>query len=265
LLDKFYTNVDVAIKLIKIADDKIGMNNYTIIEPSAGDGSFSNYLLDNFDDVLAYDIKPENKSIIKKDYFTFKADENKKYVVIGNPPFGHISSLAYKFLDYSMNYADYVCFLIPRTFKRYSILKKINKNFHLIHQEDLPIGVFIPSSMMAKTVFQIWEKRDYLRIIPVLNDISNDFTVLSIENRLSADFAVRAYGSNCGEIKFNIPDLAPKSWHFIKSNIEINLLIHYIKKIDFSFSKDTVRQDSVGKKELIHYYNILNPPSKGLN
>lgn len=256
MLDKFYTDKKVSKRLIELTKEKINnMNDYMIIEPSAGDGSFSDYLFKSFDNVEALDIEPDKDYITKMDYFDFVADKDTKYLVIGNPPFGRISSLAYKFLDHSMKYADYVCFLIPRTFKRQSMMKKINKNFHLLYQEDLPIGVFIPKSMSAKTVYQIWEKRNYKREVPILKDTTKDFSVLKIKDRMKSDFAIRAYGSKCGNISEDIKNLAPRSWHFIKTNINKDILIDRIRQIDFSFSTDTVRQDSVGMKELIHYYN----------
>ena len=137
-------------------------------------------------------------------------------------------------------------------------MKKIDKRFHLLYQEDLPIGVFTPKSMSAKTVFQIWEKRDYERIIPVLRETTDDFSVLHLRDRLLSDFAVRAYDGNCGQVSNDIENLAPRSWHFIKcKGIEKDTLIERIKKVDYSFASDTVRQDSVGAKELVHYYNEM--------
>ena len=71
----------------------------------------------------------------------------------------------------------------------------------------------------------------------------------------NADFAVRAYGSNCGEIRIdNLETLRPKSWHWIKSNIDVDVLIKRLKRIDYSMSKDTVRQDSLGRCELVYLY-----------
>jgi len=62
-LDKYYTPVDLAIKLVEQTLDFIGRDNInTIIEPSAGNGSFSNYLFDKYSSkykILAYDIEPE--------------------------------------------------------------------------------------------------------------------------------------------------------------------------------------------------------------
>jgi hypothetical protein len=70
-----------------------------------------------------------------------------------------------------------------------------------------------------------------------------------------ADFAIRAYGSNCGKIETeNLKNLAPKSFHWIKSNISIKELISRFESLDYSISLDTARQESIGKGELVSLY-----------
>ena len=70
-----------------------------------------------------------------------------------------------------------------------------------------------------------------------------------------ADFAMKAYGSNCGEIVVtDLMNLRPKSWHWIKSNIDIEILKKRFNSLDYSISKDTVRQDSIGQQEVIYLY-----------
>ena len=71
------------------------------------------------------------------------------------------------------------------------------------------------------------------------------------------DFALKAYGANCGEIvDGDLSHLRPKSWHWIKSNIDVTELKKRFNTLDYSMSRDTVRQDSLGQKELIHLYSI---------
>ena len=66
---------------------------------------------------------------------------------------------------------------------------------------------------------------------------------------------MKAYGSNCGELKYDsLNKLRPKSWHWIKSNIDINKLKDRFNSLDYSISKDTVRQDSIGQQEVIYLY-----------
>lgn len=264
-LDQFYTNSDTAEKCMNILKEHIDINIYDIhLEPSAGSGSF--YKLLNPNKRLGLDIEPKYEGIIKMNYFDFIPDENKSYLVIGNPPFGKVSSLAVKFFNKSAEFAEYVAFIIPRTFKRVSIQNKLNLNYELVYNEDLPIKpcCFTPP-MIAKCCFQIWKKNpNKKREIMKYDKIHKDFKFLKHGPKddknqptppKNADFVIKAYGSNCGKIRDKqLEILRPKSWHWIKSNIDINELKNRFHTLDYSLSKDTVRQDSLGQQELIYLY-----------
>lgn len=263
-LDQFYTNQDVSLKCYSKLKQLISIDNYDIhLEPSAGNGSFYNIM--NPDKRFGIDILPNNTDIIKMDFFDYIPETDKKYLVIGNPPFGKISSLAIKFFNKSAEFSDCIAFIIPRTFKRVSVQNKLNLNFHLIYNEDLPINpcCFTPK-MSAKCCFQIWKKTDEKRNKVVYNKTHKDFTFQKHGPKdknnqptppENCDFALKAYGSNCGKIQSdNLQLLRPKSWHWIISNIDIELLKNRFNQLDYSMSKDTVRQDSLGQQELIYLY-----------
>lgn len=265
-LDQFYTNNDIAIKCYNKLKDIIDINNYDIhLEPSAGSGSFLNIM--DKTKKIGLDIEPKNKEIYKMNYFDYEPEKDKKYLVLGNPPFGKISSLAVKFFNKSAEFSDCIAFIIPRTFKRVSIQNKLNLYFELIYNEDLPINpcCFTPK-MTAKCCFQIWIKKDTKRLKKIYNDKHKDFEFLKYGPKdkknqptipKNFDFVIKAYGCNCGEIKEdNFELLRPKSWHFIKSNIDIEELKKRFKNLDYSMTKDTVRQDSLGQKELIYLYEL---------
>ena len=73
-LDKFYTQSQVVTKCIDMCLHNLNINklNDIIIEPSAGQGSFTLQLIEIFENVISYDIEPENEKIIKQDYFLFQ-------------------------------------------------------------------------------------------------------------------------------------------------------------------------------------------------
>tara|TARA_B110000008_G_C16894076_1_gene534002 strand:- start:271 stop:1134 length:864 start_codon:yes stop_codon:yes gene_type:complete len=264
-LDKFYTNEDYSKKCItKVFElyDKSKLD--LIIEPSAGNGSFYNQI--EFNDKVGIDISPEHENIKKMDYFDYKPPEDKKNIlVIGNPPFGKISSVAVKFFNHSANWSNIIAFIIPKTFRRPSVQNRLNKMFHLIYDEDVPDKPcsFTPK-MMVKCCFQIWEKKEVERVLVYLATSHEDWNFLSygpLDNRNQptppngADFALRAYGGNIGEIKReNLSELRPKSWHWIKSNIDIEDLINIFNKLDYSDSLNTARQNSMGRGELVRLY-----------
>jgi len=265
-LDQFYTNKDIVLKCYNKLNEIINLNEYDIhLEPSAGSGSFFN-IMDNTKKI-GLDIEPKEKDIIKMNFFDYKPEEDKKYLVIGNPPFGRVSSLAVKFFNKSAEFANCIAFIIPRTFKRVSIQNKLDLHFDLVYNEDLPITpcCFTPK-MTAKCCFLIWVKKETKRKKIIYDKTHSDFKFLKHGPKdnnnqptppQNCDFVIKAYGGNCGEIiDTELQLLRPKSWHWLKSNIDIKLLKNRFRQLDYSMSKDTVRQDSLGQQELIYLYKL---------
>lgn len=84
-LDKYYTSKETALYCINKTKEIIGVENITEwLEPSAGNGSFSLQL----DNCLAFDILPEDESIIQQDFLTLDLGYKKGRCIISNPPFG---------------------------------------------------------------------------------------------------------------------------------------------------------------------------------
>lgn len=158
-LDKFYTKDQTAIRLIGVAGSILGIDlrSTPTLEPAAGDGSFSSQL----NDVAAYDIEPESPSIVKQDFledFTIPNCENR--IAVGNPPFGKKGTLALKFLNKCGSLCKAVCFILPSTFKRWSVQHKVDSELRLIHEEHLPLDSFEfdGKSYSLNCVFQIWTR-----------------------------------------------------------------------------------------------------------
>ncbi len=130
-LDQYYTPTEVAVHCIETAYRVIGKENITtILEPSAGTGSFSN----NISNCEAYDLEPKADGVIQADFLLLDIDYKKGRLVIGNPPFGSRGSLMQKFCKKSFAIADYVAFILP--------INQMNNvvsiyEFDLIHSEDL--------------------------------------------------------------------------------------------------------------------------------
>lgn len=268
-LDKFYTLPNISKQCIETTKNIVDFTNFDlIVEPSSGNGSFFNQI--NFTNKIGLDICPEDPNILQQDFLKWKpSNEYNKILVIGNPPFGKLCSTAIKFFNHSAEWADVIAFIIPRTFKKNSIVKRLNPYFHLVYSEDLPTNpcCFIPK-MSVKCCFQIWQKKKEIRKDEELTTFHDDWTFLKFGPKDSknqptppnnADFAIRAYGGKIGEIKkIDLEKLRPKSWHWIKSNeknITTEDLIKRFSSLNFSGSCNTARQNSMGKAELIKLYN----------
>ncbi len=261
-LDKFYTKPEIVRRCIS------RIENWDIwdlvIEPSAGCGNFFEQI--PVTNKYGMDIKPDCDSIKKMNFFDYTPHISGKILVIGNPPFGKNSSLAVKFFNHAAQWAECIAFVIPKTFRRISIQNQLNLSFHLTHDEDIPTKPcsFVPT-MSVKCCFQIWKKGDTKRESIKLPITHNDWEFMQFGPKddrnqptppTGADFAVLAYGGKCGRIQTtDLKKLRPKSWHWIKSNIDVDTLKQRFETLDYSISEDTARQNSIGKSDLVYLYS----------
>lgn len=159
-LDKFYTKPEVAAQCIKYASTYFSCVN-TFLEPSAGDGSFLNLLTPYKKTIIALDIAPENTAITKADFLSWHPDNTHQTIMtIGNPPFGKRMAAAVAFFNHAATFSDYICFILPVTFMKWSVQKQLDKNFKLLEYYYLPDNSFLNNGKEynIRCVFQIWSK-----------------------------------------------------------------------------------------------------------
>lgn len=166
LKDQFFTPVETADSCFKIFCQVIkeygdNPDDYSFIEPSAGDGGFLSVLPK--DRTIALDIEPRNSNIIEQDYLNWEPSTTvSKYVIIGNPPFGLRGHLALRFINHSHKFADYVAFILPQLFESdgKGVPRKRVKGYNLIYSEKLVSNFYEPDKSVIKinTIFQIWSK-----------------------------------------------------------------------------------------------------------
>jgi len=237
-----------------------------IIEPSAGSGNFFNQLPP--DKRIGMDISPRTNTndIIKCDFFDYNPTDlqDKKILVIGNPPFGKVCSLAVNFFNHAAQFATVIAFIVPRSFRKFYIQKRLNHFFHIISDLELPTNpcCFEPP-VSARCCFQIWEKKNIERIVELIVMQHRDFSFLNFVDeqycKENADFAFRCYGSRIGDIKMSneFSELTVKNYYWFKSNIPVEILINKLRQLDYSCSSNTSNQHSIGKAELVKMYDTL--------
>ena len=260
-LDKFYTRPNVVDLCLNLVEKHYDWNQWDLIlEPSAGSGNFYHKI--PVEHKIGIDIEPDDEDIIKQDFFEYEPPEDKKKIlVIGNPPFGRNSSIAFKFFNRSAEFASHIMFIIPKSFRRRYMISKLNKYFHLVYDIDMPNKSFIQHTDVF-TCFQIWEKRDYKRIEIKLPLTHKDWDFISKEKAEDSDFAMRCRGSNVGLIveKDDIKNIKCKpSWYYFKSNIELIKLITNLKKIEYKqFVRNVARIGSLNKTDLVKCYTEIS-------
>jgi hypothetical protein len=168
--DQFYTTQNVSNycynKMLQVINDlEINVDDYIFIEPSAGCCSFYSIFPSN--KRIGIDIEPKGilaNELVKTNYLDYEPkDKSKKYIVIGNPPFGLRGNLALRFINHSYNFADIVAFILPPLFDSTGkgVPMKRVKGYKLAHSEKLPINSFeYPDGkpVDVATIFQVWTK-----------------------------------------------------------------------------------------------------------
>ena len=272
-LDKYYTKPSIAEACYKTMASFINEKDPFFIEPSAGNGSFIQWLPKNH---LAFDIKPESADIIEMDFLgpdLIKSIPVRDVIVIGNPPFGSRSDLAIKFLNRSLDISDLVGFILPISFRKWSIQSKVVNGAHLIWDETLPDYSFLldGKDYDARCCFQIWSMPSHsidlepidLRLRSKPTTSHPDFELyqynctveaqkyfgykwdVAIPRQGFCDYSIRALSEKDCDRK--------KQWIFIKTkNKEV---LDRILSIDYDkLSKQNIGTPGFGKADLIKEY-----------
>jgi hypothetical protein len=242
-LDQFYTKEEVAQDCLNTLD----ITSFdVVIEPSAGEGVFFHKV--NHENNIAFDIDPKSDDIIQCDFLKKDLTEykDKKVLFYGNPPFGRNSSLALKFIKKCSEVADTIAFILPKGFKKRSMIDKIPLDFEIVEIQDLSSNTFTYNGKDydVPCVWMILRKSDVTRtkeekLVP---------TKFTFTEKQHANLAIRRVGVNAGNV-FLDTDVSLPSHYFI--NVE-NPQDAYdkIRQLVFS-SNDTTGPRSISKNELI--------------
>jgi hypothetical protein len=254
-LDQYYTDPVYAQHFFDVVKQNVDINDCDILlEPSAGTGSFYNIL--DINKRIGLDLDPKASGVIKTNFFDWMPPIGKKIYTIGNPPFGKNANLAVKFFNESAKFSDVIAFVIPRTFRKASLINRLNKHFHLVYDETVPDNSFIfnGSPYNVWCCAQIWvrksEKRDKVETLK-LSELRKWFT---ITEPVDSDFAIQRVGGKAGIIRLEDRiNFSKASHYFIKSHHPDVLKI--FKLIDFNQVKfNTAGNPSISPSELANLW-----------
>lgn len=256
-IDKFYTDTETAKQCIELIPD---FNSYDlIIEPSAGNGSFSKQL-----HCIAYDIEPEDSSIIQQDWFKVGPIKNAKHIlVVGNPPFGPRSTLAKNFIRHSQEIgAETIAFILPDTFSKLTnqSLSLFPQNWKLIIEHKLSNCNFIINkneTYYVPCTFYVWTKRESsINLRQIKLPESKDFKFLTRGDK-NADFSING---NSGKVKELNQITNPKAEHYIKAlEKSADELKDIFTNLDYNFLSSVNGNNAwIGQQDILKaYYTYL--------
>lgn len=226
-LDQYYTNPDYAKHCFEISQsiisEKINFESCFFLEPCVGTGSF--YKLFPEGRKFGFDIEPvyKDENVTQADFleqmFVNQKCPNSDMIVISNPPFGRLSSLAVKFFNKCANIKEvkYISFIVPLTFRKVATQNKLHENFHLIYDEISPHDAFIlhGEPHHVPCVLQIWERRD--DEIRTKHEIKNKSEYFTYCKKDEADLYIKRVGTKAGEIAVPGTEHKDASMYYIKT------------------------------------------------
>lgn len=248
--DKFYTKPQIAATLL----DELDLSSYSyIIEPSAGNGSFSKQI----PNCIALDIEPENSSIIKKDFFSYDAPQDLSILVVGNPPFGEQSSLAIRFFNHAATFSNTIAFVLPKSFRKYSIQNRLDLNFWLEKEIEMSENSFLleGEDYNVPCVFQIWKRKEEKREKVELPKESKYFSF--VKTREEADFRIQRVGGNAGKAYLDKNGAISSNYYLANtSSFSTEKLVEKLNEVKYQSLEDTVGPRSLPKGGLIYYSSL---------
>lgn len=232
--EQYYTPSDTAndltIKMLKVAP-----KGATWLEPAGGTGQFIEAMVNNgIEQIVSYDIEPHHNLVQKTDDFLNEDLSHLSHcVTLTNPPFGRANKLSVPFFNKCAEVSDYIGFLVPKSWRKWSVINRLNFNFHLVYDEELSID-FIYNNEDEKrkgnlaTVFQIWERRSEMRDKITVSD----HKYITKTTPDVADVSLTVFGRGCGTVKTEFPRVPNTTQMFLKLNAD--WVLDALKTVDFA-------------------------------
>lgn len=255
--EQFYTPKDLAIELVALVEKTLGpLEGKTVLEPAGGTGSFIEAVQKaGAERILSFDIEPLHPKVSRGSFLDQEVTEA-SVITISNPPFGRNNALSVPFFNHAATFSDAICFIVPRSWRKWSVTNRLSMNFELILDEDLDIdyvdahGELISTKSRLATCFQVWRKTKTPRIPIRIKDMGIIKKVAPDE----ADVSLTIFGYGCGKLKVEFEPVLNTTQLFLK-------LVHpkalsALKKVDYSkFYKNTAYTEALSLQEINYLLN----------
>jgi len=264
--EQFYTPAALALSLTQALGPLIGgLEGRLVIEPAGGTGAFIKAAkLEGASSVISFDIEPKAEEVLLADFLDADLTGIQGAVTISNPPFGRNNSLSIPFFNKAAKHSDFVAFIVPRSWRKWSVMNRLDRNFHLIHDEDLSIdyvddlGEMVWQKSNLRTCFQVWQRKDVEREIVKVQDLG----LITKVTPLEADVAITVFGYSCGLVRTDFERIPNSTLMFLKLHDE--RVLPALNKVDFSkFYQNTAYTEALSLQEIRFLLNeeILGDPS----
>lgn len=204
------------------------------IEPAGGTGAIVEAAWDRgVTDLVSFDIEPRHPRVDQGDFLQQHLHVSDA-VTVSNPPFGRNNSLSIPFFNHAARFSEAVTFIVPRSWRKWSVINRLDRAFHLVADEDLSINYVDEHGHDAyarnnlRTCVQVWRRGDVAREVVRVADRG----VVSKCRVADADVALTMFGFSCGTVATDFPR------HTITTQLYLQLghprALEALKGVDYS-------------------------------
>ena len=255
--EQFYTPPALARVLVGHVEDVLGpLQGKVVLEPAGGTGSFVEAAYARgARDVISFDIEPLHEGVLLGSFL--EQDLNQQNLItISNPPFGRNNALSVPFFNHAASFSDAICFIVPRSWRKWSVTNRLNLNFELVFDKDLDIdyvdstGDLISDKSRLATCFQIWKRTKAPRVPIKITDMG----VIEKVSPEEADVSLTIFGYGCGNLRQDFERVPNTTQLFLKLNHPEAMAA--LQSVDFSkFYKSTAYTEALSIQEINYLLN----------
>lgn len=268
--EQYYTPKETAQEVFKNLKELVpDLSSRTFIEPAGGTGAFINAAIESgIKEIISYDIEPHHPKVLAGD-FLLQNLEAVDAITVTNPPFGRNNSLSVPFFNHAAKNSEYIVFVVPRSWRKWTVQNKLDRRFELLRDDDLDInyvdvnGVHGYKKNNLRTCIQYWRRSpDKLRQIYAVHDMG----IVKKCKFDEADVSLTIFGYGCGTVKTDFPKKPNTTQMFLKLNHPKAL--EALTNVDFSrFFNHTAYTEALSIVEINYLLNefIFGDPKMRLD
>lgn len=255
--EQYYTPKPLALELVAQIEKVLGsLAGKTVLEPAGGTGSFIDAVQAiGVAKVISFDIEPLHELVTFGDFLGQEIKES-NLITISNPPFGRNNSLSIPFFNHAAKVSDAICFIVPRSWRKWSVTNRLDLGFALALDLDIDIdyvdeaGTPLSDKNHLATCFQIWKKVDAPRALVRVTDKG----IIEKVSPELADVSLTIFGYGCGKVKTQFEPVANTTQMFLK--LKHPQALAALESVDYSkFFKNTAYTEALSLQEINYLLN----------
>jgi predicted RNA methylase len=254
--EQYYTPPDLASRLVEEVSALVpDLALRTVVEPAGGTGSFVDAASGLGCRVISFDIEPLHKTVKAGDFLQTEIKVTDA-VTISNPPFGRNNSLSIPFFNHAADFSEYIAFIVPRSWRKWSVLNRLDQRFHLVLDKDIEVdyqdasGKTLSERKLLATCFQVYQRRDVRRERVVVRDMG----VVEKVAPADADLALTIFGFGCGTVLTEFEPIKNTTRMFLK--LKHPKALEALRSVDFDrFSRNTAYTQALALTEINYLLN----------